>query len=438
MGNLFSSQVTKTVYIGAGMDDKRLNEMFYYPNTSNIEIIMIDLLPFNTPDLVEYCIKNGHPYENMKWLDEMIEKFTSFDGCKMISHDTDINLIVFEYIHKNGITITIKYYYASPFPEILDVDKCHSVYNPSIKKKEAILSDITGYNVLYIDGFIPHNSILQYASEIIDISGSTGTRYGLLEDDHKDNYVFYDKINQMVKSGRIRNWSYLKLFFNKTTGDYEYIKTITRKATLDNIFQFNKTAVYIGAGICIDEFPGFYLSEHDEFICIDQTPKDNSMNMDMTDVDTLKNSFIDHGCTLIYEKVDIDLLVFTKTIEEGKTITIKYYHSTCFPFDEKKDNDDKIKTIEMDIRGYNALICHNYTPHSSIFKYSDGFDLFLSSMDYLGNIKDYVHSLIGEDNLYNLDNIVIMMYQDEVNSSNETEFVFQKNIYEKAIYYFSK
>ena len=446
MKNLFSSQVTKTVYIGAGMDFIPLLDT---SNKSTL-FIYIDCTPFNTSDLVEYCIENGDPYENTKWLDEMIEKFTSFDGCKMISHDETINLIVFEYTDNSDIVKTIKYYYASPFPEILDVDKCHSVYNPSVKKRDAILADITGYNVLHIAGYTPHSSILQYASEseIIDISGSTGTVYELenyteeeIKDDevYQDNVIFYDKINQMIKSGRIRNWSYLKLFFNETTVDYEYIKTITRKANLNNIFKFIKTAVYIGAGECRIDFPANHLPKYDEFICIDKAPKDNSMNMDIPDVDTLKKSFIDNGWTLIREIVEFDLLIFTKIVK-GKTKTIKYYHSTGFPFDEKKENNDKIKSIERDIRGYNGLICHNYTPHSSIVEYSNRFDLILSSMDYLGNIKEYVRSLIGEDYLYNLDNIVMMQYKENDNSSNDndTEYVFQKNIYEKAFDFFSK
>jgi len=102
--------------------------------------------------------------------------------------------------------------------------------------------------------------------------------------------------------------------------------------------------------------------------------------------------------------------------------------------------NDKIKSIEKNILAFNALICHNYTPHSSIFKYSDGFgfDLILSSMDYLGNIKEYVRSLVGENYRYNLDNIVMMQYKEDDNSSNDTEYVFEKNIYEKAFDFFSK
>ena len=438
MGNLFSSnRKTKTVYIGAGMD---FNPLLNTSNNSTL-FVFIDCQPFNTPDLIEYSIKYDYPYEKKEWLDDMIKKFTSIDGCKMISHDKTINLIVFEYTDNSDIVKTIKYYYASPFPEILDVDNCHSVFNPSNKKKDAILDDITGYDVLHIAGYIPHSSILNYASEIIDISGSTGTVYELenyteeeIKDDeyYQDNVIFYDKINQMIKSGRIRNWSYQKLNWNDETKDYDYIKTITRKATLYNIFIFIKTAVYIGAGECRIDFPANHIPEYDEFICIDKAPNDNSMNMVIPDVDTLKKSFIDDGWTLIREIVEYDLLVFTKIVK-GKTKTIKYYHSTSFPFDEKKENDNKIKTIEMDIRGYNGLICHNYRPHSSIFKYSDEFNLFLSSMDYHDNIKEYVHSLIGEDDKYNLNNIVTMVYEDD-----ETKFVFQKNIYENAFDFFSK
>ena len=441
MGNLFSSEVTKTVYIGAGMDFIPLLD----PSNESTLFIYIDCQPYIMPEFVEHSIKNGYPYENKEWLHEMIKKFTSIDGCKMIYHNKIINLIVFEYTDNSGIVKTIKYYYASSFPEILNVDNCHSVYNPSNNKRDAILADITDFNVLHIAGYIPHSSILQYASESeIDISGSTGTVYVLenyteeeIKDDemYKDNVIFYDKINEMIKSGRIRNWFYLKLHWNETTSDYEYIKTITRKATLDNIFKFVKTAVYIGAGLCIKEFPGFYLSEYGEFICIDQAPENNSMNMDMTDVDTLKNSFIHHGCKLIHENVEFDLLVFTKTVKKGKTITIKYYHSTCFPFDEKKEKDDKIKAIVKDIDEFDALICHNYTPDSSIFNYSSYFDLILSSMDYLGNIKEYVRSLIGEDNLYNLNNIVMMQYRL---SPTGEDYIFEKNIYEKVFDFFSK
>jgi hypothetical protein len=147
----------------------------------------------------------------------------------------------------------------------------------------------------------------------------------------------------------------------------------------------------------------------------------------MTDVSTLINSFQNGGWKLVDKKEDIDLLVFTKTVEEGKTITVKYYHSTCFPFDEK-ENDDKIKKIVEDISGFNALICQNYTPHSSIFKYSSSFDLILSSMDYFRNIKEYVRSLVG-DYLYNLENIVMMQYKEDDNSES---YIFKKNVYEKA------
>jgi hypothetical protein len=434
MGNLFSSlrKVTKTVYIGAGMD---FNPLLDTSNKSTL-FIYVECAPFNTSDLVEYCIKNGFPYENKEWINEMIKKFTSFDGCKMISHDKSINLIVFEYTDNSGIVKTIKYYYASPFPDILDINNCHSVYNPSIMKLYAILADITDYDGLHIAGFTPHSSILQYASEIIDISGSTGTVYELenyteeeiKEDEvYQDNVILYDGIKEMIKSGRIRNWSYLKLKLNDETSDYEYIKTITRKATPENIFKFEKTGLNIGTGLCIPEFSGFYLPEYGEIICIDKAPKDNSMNYYMTDVETLKKSFIHHGCKFIHENVDFDLLVFTKTVEEGKTITIKYYHSTRFPFDEK-ENDDKIKKIVEDISGFNALICQNYTPHSSIFKYSSSFDLILSSMDYFRNIKEYVRSLVG-DYLYNLENIVMMQYKEDDNSES---YIFKKNVYEKA------
>ena len=443
MGNLFSNlrKVTKTVYIGAGMD---FNPLLDTSNKSTI-FIYIECAPFNTSDLIKYCIKNGFPYENKEWINEMIKKFTSFDGCKMISHDKSINLIVFEYTDNSGIVKTIKYYYASPFPDILDINNCHQIYNPSNKKRYAILADITDYDGLHIAGFTPHSSILQYASEIIDISGSTGTVYELenyteeeiKEDEvYQDNVILYDGIKEMIKSGRIRNWSYLKLKLNDETSDYEYIKTITRKATPENIFKFEKTGLNLGTGLIIREFSGFYLFEYDEIICIDKAPKDNSMNYYMTDVKRLKKSFIDHDCKFIHENIEIDLLVFTKTLKNGKTITIKYYHSTCFPFDEK-ENDDKIKKIVEDISGFNALICQNYTPHSSIFKYSSRFDLILSSMDYFSNIKEYIRTLVG-DYLYNLDNIVMMQYKENDDSSNESDFIFQKNIYEKAFNFFSK
>lgn len=426
------NKVIKYTYIGAGLDPNIIKEILDEQKTSNIIITMLDPLPFNTPDLVQYCIKHGHSYENKEWLDEMIKTFTSFDDCKIISHNTEINLIIFEYNHKNGITITVKYYYASPFPEILDVKNCHSIYNPSEMKCNAILADITGYRVLHIAGYTPHSSILNYASEIIYISGSTGTVYKLddkIKDD-EDNVIFYDRINQMIKSGRIRNWSYQKLIWNDDTNNYDYIKTITRKATLDNIFKFEKTAVYIGAGLYIPEFPGNHLRKYHEIICMDKAPGDTSMNMYMTDVSTLIKSFQNGEWKLIDKKEDIDLLVFTKTVEEGKTITIKYYYSTRFPFNEKKENDDKIKAIVKDISAFDALICHNYTPHSSIFKYSSySFDLILSSMDYFRNIKEYIRSLVGDDYLYNLDNIVMMQYKEDDNSES---YIFEKNVYEKA------
>jgi hypothetical protein len=390
-------------------------------------------LPFNnTPDLVPDCIENGFPYENKEWINEMIKKFTSFDDCKMISHDTEINLIIFEYNHKNGITIRVNYYYASPFPDILD-DKCHPVYNPSKIKSKSIEMNISGYNGLHIAGYTPHSSILEYAAKIIDISGSTGTVYELEnyteeEDEvYQDNVILYDRINQMIKSGRIRNWSYLILNWNDEKKDYDYIKTITIKATPENIFKFENTALNIGTGLYIPEFPGNYLRKYHKIICMDKAPKDNSMNYYMTDVSTLINSFQNGGWKLVDKKEDIDLLVFTKTVEEGKTITVKYYHSTCFPFDEK-ENDDKIKKIVEDISGFNALICQNYTPHSSIFKYSSSFDLILSSMDYFRNIKEYVRSLVG-DYLYNLENIVMMQYKE---NDNDESFIFEKNVYEKA------
>ena len=469
MEKIFSSSrnVTKTVYIGAGMDFTLLLDR---SNKSKL-FIYLDCAPFNTSDLVEYCIKHRYSYENKDFLAEMIKKFTSFDGCKMISHDKTINLIVFEYTDNSGIVKIIKYYYASPFPEILDVDNYHSVYNPSNKKKNAILADITGYNVLHIAGYTPHSSILQYASEIIDISGSTGTVYELenhteeeIKDDKVsqdnviDNVILYEKINQMIKSDRIRNWSYLKLHWNETTSDYEYIKTITRKATLDNIFKFVKTAVYIGAGECKIDFPANHLPEYDEFICFDRIcfnkneddficidiSDDNLNSYDIkskSDPNTLKQSFKDNGWTLIREMVDIDLLVFTKIVK-GKTKTIKYYHSTSFPFDEKKsNNDNKIRSIEKNIHEFHALICNKYTPHKSIFDYSNyyGFDIILSSIDPHDNYIYYVKNLVlGEEKkhnniIYNIDNIVTMMYNDYITYFGETQYMFHQNIIEKAI-----
>ena len=384
---------TKIVYIGAGDDIKPVLH-----NDLKIPYIFIymDCQPFNTPDLIKFSINNGHCCENKQWLNDTITKFSSVDGCKMISHDTTINLLVFEYTNENGIVNILKYYYASPFPEILDIKNCHSVFNPSPKKRESILTDITGYDVLHIAGYIPHSSILDYANqECIDISGSNHTVYELenyteeeIKDDqkYKDNLIFYERINQMIKSGCIRNWSYLKEFWNDALDDYDYICTITRKATINNIFKYVNNVLCIGTDL--DITPAILL-DYDEYIFIDKSPYSEE----------LKLKFTDAGWDVESKNNDIDCITFSNknSITKNKTKIIKLFYSTSFPFSNDL-SEDKKGIIISNITDFSGLLLNNDL-NESILDYSNEFDIILSNTDkiefetkFFNNLKDKMFS----------------------------------------------
>lgn len=255
----------KCVYIGSNCD---IPPPEYLKQLCITKCICMDTLPMNTPELTKVLLKCNGSYESKWFLPELNKVFTC-NGYEFISDDVKLNRLTYQYKSKKCTDtediITIIYYYSSPFPEILGVEKCKKIfdkntntfpYNPSQEKAESILEDISNWTHLYISGYVPHSSILEYSSKqkYLTIIGSNDTLYDVdiaYEDEEKEEpeYIkeknLIDGIHYLIKNDNIKYWTYFIKNHEDETDEtnklYQIYKSLVKpvRATSENIFKID-------------------------------------------------------------------------------------------------------------------------------------------------------------------------------------------------------
>lgn len=172
----------KLVYIGAGSDPSYLNAIDFDV------AIAIDPRPnteFPTcPDFIT------NPVVKERYVASLIKKY---DNCGFKLNEQKGNIWYFS----NG-TKQVIYHTDISFPDDLN---------------DAIINDISDYNILLIKGYMPDKSILQMTTHMIHIIGSDTTGFLTKEKDpeHYDNTVDWQLLQD---SSQVKTWTLALSEFN--------------------------------------------------------------------------------------------------------------------------------------------------------------------------------------------------------------------------------